>query len=266
MSHDEQRARLEQLLRNAGLEVHLEAVMATARPSVRVFPEPAAEATTAVGASRFGGPADLPAANEWPHHAEQPLTFIGQIRLDEVAPLLPDNPLPEKGLLSLFVWDLLPTDEEPSEETLDAYGSVGAALYFEDVSTLISVEPPYGPGGPVPVRLCAMRFAPELCLPPVEGPDFDPVGLKGTDHHARYWDAVWANRLAFPDEPFHRLLGHPDMNFNYHMAGTRLLFQLSSDDNLDWSFGDAQDLRFLIKPKALAARKIELAVLDGSEE
>jgi hypothetical protein len=260
-----QRKRIEKLIADAGLSEQAEAILAVARESVRISVEPATDESNAIGASRFGGAADLASADAWPNHLGQPLTFIGQIRLDDVAAVLDDNPLPATGLLSLFAYDVPGSDEEPSEQMYEAYGKVGAAIYAADVGALQAISPPYGDIPLNPVASRAMRFEAELCLPPVEGPDIDPADLEG-DAHEKYWEDVWESRLVNDDEPYHRLLGHPDMNYNHHMKGTRLLFQLSSDDDLEWNFGDAQELRFLIPHDALASMQTDQVRLNGDEE
>lgn len=259
-----QRARLSALIDEAGLSDRAADILGVARQSLRLFSEDLTEATSAVGASRWGGAADLPSPEAWPSHAGQPLTFIAQIRLEEVAGLLTDNPLPAAGLLSLFTMDLVFGDEEPSDEVYEAYGSVGAALYHESIDDLQSVEPPYGEDARV-ITCRAIRFERELCLPPVEGPDIAPLGLEGEAFDA-YWEPLWMKRLVTEDEPFHRLLGHPDMNYNHHMKGTRLLFQLGADDDIGWEFGDAQDLRWLIEPDALAAADFTRMRCNGDLE
>jgi uncharacterized protein YwqG len=50
------------------------------------------------------------------------------------------------------------------------------------------------------------------------------------------------------------------------MKGTRLLLQLCADDDIGWEFGDAQDLRFLIPPDALASAAFDQVSLNGDLE
>jgi hypothetical protein len=55
-----------------------------------------------VGASHFGGRPDLPRGHRWPRHGGEPLPFLVQLRLDELAAAAPERDLPRDGLLCVF--------------------------------------------------------------------------------------------------------------------------------------------------------------------
>jgi len=72
-------------------------------------------------------------------------------------------------------------------------------------------------------------------------------------------------RHAFEDESMHRLGGYPDMNYNHHMAGDRLLLQVASDLSIGWEVGDFNDMRFFAPHDALAAHdwaKIQVSCVE----
>ncbi len=261
-----QRQRLQALL-DEHVPEHREAILATARFSLRLFAtgEPSERV---VSASRFGGPAALHSADDWPTLHGRPLSFLLQLRLEDLPAFGARDELPERGLLSFFVMDMwLDDSDDPAhEEAMDAYGSAGAVRYVPDPSDLVVVDPPYA-DGPFPVAHRGIRFEPELQLPALEGPDFDAVrATMSKEDFSTYWDEVWMNQHTFPDEPFHRLLGYPDMNFSYHTEGDRMLLQLSSDDAIEWELGDYQPVRFLIPPGDLAAARFGGVRVNSDQE
>jgi uncharacterized protein YwqG len=70
-----------------------------------------------IGTSKFGGYPDTPPDFEWKFHLGNPLAFLGQVRLDELAQLDIETMLPKTGLLSVFcdysgdVWGTEPEDK-----------------------------------------------------------------------------------------------------------------------------------------------------------
>ncbi|MEZ4329238.1 MAG: DUF1963 domain-containing protein [Polyangiales bacterium] len=96
----ELRARLEQDLRGVGLTDRAVHFCDWARPALRFVSGPSRGLS--LGASRIGGAPDLPVGMSWPDLGGGLLTFVAQVRLEELPPL-PGVPLPRHGLLSLFV-------------------------------------------------------------------------------------------------------------------------------------------------------------------
>jgi uncharacterized protein YwqG len=70
------------------------------RPSVVLATSRAKAAELATGGTKIGGTPDMPDSVEWPHWRGQPLSFVGQINLSEIAPF--QLGLPRGGLLLLF--------------------------------------------------------------------------------------------------------------------------------------------------------------------
>jgi hypothetical protein len=95
------RARLEQDLRKT-VPAFAEKLLPLLRPAITLSPEPALKSAIPLGASKIGGLPDLPGDVEWPQTGTQPLLFIAQINLAEVAPFDTEGLLPHEGLLSFF--------------------------------------------------------------------------------------------------------------------------------------------------------------------
>ena len=74
-----------------------------ASPSLRIYT--AREASTRLGASRIGGAPDLAVGEPWPQNDAGLLTFVAQLRLQDL-PHVPGLPLPKEGLLSFFSGDV----------------------------------------------------------------------------------------------------------------------------------------------------------------
>ncbi|WTK84008.1 YwqG family protein [Kribbella sp. NBC_01510] len=72
-----------------------------ARPSVRLVAD-AVLPVEALAASRLGGAPDLPPAITWPRNDDEPLSFIAQVNLADVAAYDSEGVLPRAGLLSFF--------------------------------------------------------------------------------------------------------------------------------------------------------------------
>lgn len=191
------------------------------RPAIRIYTKHATDLP--VGTSRFGGAPDLPAGMQWPSARKTPLTFIAQLRLDELRPFDPDHTLPERGLLSVFL------DENSYKE---------ARVFHLDASTFARAAVPKKHH---PYDLAAVRFHTAFELP---GPyDTQPLAsialpLAKTRSQLLGWDGHAGYQKPLP-------------------ANTRLLFRCESDRQANMNFGDAQDIHVRISDKDLAARRFD---------
>ncbi len=90
-------------LKEAGFEDKLEQLTPLIKTAVRVVPTAVEdEDEIPVGASKLGGRPDLPVGGQWPVVDGVLLEFVGQFRMEEVAPLDETGLLPKEGLLSFF--------------------------------------------------------------------------------------------------------------------------------------------------------------------
>lgn len=78
-----------------------------------------------VGASKTGGQPDFPPNFAWPYWQDEPLTFIAQFNLAEIAPFDVEQVLPKSGLLSF--WSVLRPVEYDNfkTDTSDMHGRIG---------------------------------------------------------------------------------------------------------------------------------------------
>jgi uncharacterized protein YwqG len=91
-------------LERAGLAHHADALLALARPSIRLVSSPvSSEDEIAIGASKLGGRPDVPAGFVWPRHHGVPLAFVAQIDLATLTAFDPEWLLPDAGLLAFFI-------------------------------------------------------------------------------------------------------------------------------------------------------------------
>ncbi|GGH68455.1 hypothetical protein GCM10007362_02480 [Saccharibacillus endophyticus] len=93
-------ADLLKMIEESGLERIADPIRNAALLSNRMITSAVDAAEVPTGRSRIGGRPDLPHEAQWPTYQGKPLSFIAQIRLEEV-PWKPED-LPEKGLLSFF--------------------------------------------------------------------------------------------------------------------------------------------------------------------
>lgn len=213
--------------------------------------------------SRLGGAPDLPAGFEWPRGRDDDLALVAQIALDEAHAVEPGLPLPASGLLLVFY------DLERRPDGLRPDDATGIRV--------VHVDGDLEPAGPqravlpeLPLRLsCEVTLPGESAGLPasleLEVEELDAwqrlrerlAGLQGVEVEDRAVD--W--------HALHRLLGHADttdegMPLDAQLVSNgidlntgeryfdprapeletgagdwRLLFQLSSDEELDLSLG-----------------------------
>jgi uncharacterized protein YwqG len=281
------------LLAARGLGRVLDGLMALAEPTVRVYIESVDEGTLRPGASKLGGLPDLPPGVPWPSWHE-PMAFIAQFNLAEVAPHDREGALPDRGLLSFFYetdgeplysagWGL-PPDTPP-----EAYPAIDErrgwrVLYFPDDPATF-VRQPLRPDLNEAARYlaCAARFAAEISLPDPDAPAVEALGLTESERLALI-DLDGEINGGIWEEGSHRLLGHPyslasstfvdceiaerGLDFDtYHAdparwralvraaeARWRLLFQVTASGEALMSWGGNGVLHFCIERDALRAR------------
>ena len=169
----ELKVRLLEALRKAAYPSYLEpprlagllaALEASLTPVIAGF---SVDGESALGSSRFGGQPDFPADVEWPCSARDgdPLAFVCQIELAELAGMDPEGRLPARGLWSLF-------------SSCDSDAAYGGEIDDETTAIVYLPDPPALAPRAFPATLPAagrleakpLRFAPSLICQTFDAP------------------------------------------------------------------------------------------------
>ncbi|MGE5720228.1 MAG: YwqG family protein, partial [Nocardioidaceae bacterium] len=250
-----------------------------ARPSIRLIADSAAPVNDR--GSRLGGPPDLPPSTMWPRNGDDPLSFIAQVSLADVAPHEFEGLLPRDGLLSFFydavtqnAWGFDPAD-----------GGSAAVIYTPASATTERREPPADLSDEGVFKTIGLRPQAELTFAPWESFDVERLGMSRDEGFA------YAELFDDQDDMIHRLLGHPDpvqgdMQVECQLvtnglycgdstgyqdprakelrdgaAEWRLLMQVDSQDEADMMWGDVGRLYYWIRHSDLLARDWDLSWL-----
>ena len=227
-----------------------------------------------VGASRLGGQPDLPDGEAWPLLGDAPMSFVGQIRLEDVAPFDSNGWLPKTGLLSFFY--------DQNQETYGASPSDCGGwkvLYLSGGPASLRPRPfPDSLAQEARFKVCALTPASEATLPGSPAQHLPDLQWSPDEVH-RYEDLL-ANYPSAQDhtELHHRMFGHPeqiqdDMQlqsalyannledpddpaaapFLARKADWKLLLQIDSDYNAGMRWASSGRLYFWIELQALKA-------------
>lgn len=205
------------------------------------------EDTTKVGTTKLGGLPDLPPGTKWPEKGGVPFTFVGQLRLDEIAKH-GESRLPKTGLLSFFVHD-----------EGDDYLSQAAVIHTKDTKDLVRLEVPASfqvkrKGRPARrvLAACEVTFFETLTVPSASNPAVSEH--LDEDAKARYEEHVTYE----PEDDLCQLLGFRHWGYDAENSeDNRLLLRVTSDAQLDSGFGDDDPLDFYIPVKDLKAGKFD---------
>jgi len=287
------RAEIEAALRKLPVSrASMEQLIAEMRPSARLFQQ--VGVPSVAGASRLGGAPDLPCGGEWPSYERRvesprsrvraPLDFIGQVRLADVPSVALPPGCPTSGLLSFF-YDC---EEQPwGFDPADRGG--GQVMYHAEEVEVAQMTLPREVRARA-TRASALQFGIEWTVPDADcDPDSDLARSDVSDR----WNDVERLISRWPDQPLHRLFGHPQ-NIQWGMTvecqvvssggsfggdswkedprlvrlaaeGAKdwiLLLQVDTDDDSDgpgWMWGDCGRIYFWIRRQDLAARRFDRA-------
>lgn len=260
------------LLRQTGFARHADALAELMRPAVLLIPTRVPEAGMPLGASRIGGPADLPPGMDWPRREEGPLALIAQLRLSEIAPLDSEGLLPPRGSL-LFFYDAVeqPWGMGPADAT-------GWRVLFTEEDRLVRTQAPDDLDEAGRFPLCAVEARTVATFPSWETlGEFELLELGG-DADVEYY-IEWLGSITGGETAERTwLLGWPeeiqgDVHLEAESARTgqewaapglhdaardlRLLLQVDSMGEAEMMWGDAGMLYFMIGAEDLAARRFE---------
>lgn len=243
-TYEAQRKALGAALDAAGLGARIPEFGPLIRDTIAITLRPAGKAGTALGATRLGGAPDLPADVAWPEVDGQALNFVGQFRLDDLAPYDIHDQLPADGLLSIFVGVLVPPGEEPVVEARVLHTPTSAELH--------AVKPPSKP-----FKAMTVELAPLAMLPP-----YGSKLVKWDDAYQTFYDELYQ---VGSGAPRHGLLG-----FDRPLEGAlspedALLLRLDAVRDVPYDFVEAATLYVVMPVAALAARNFGAArAIEGA--
>lgn len=266
-------------LAKAGLQKIAQSLPTLLRPSIRLTTRPTDESALPIGASKLGGLPDLPRGAAWPSGKGAALSFIAQIRLEDVHALAAASVLPPAGLLSFFY------DAKQSTYGADPADCGGWQVLFTppgQTASLARVAPPLGLPTSAWFTACAVSYSEEATLPTQIALDAPTVAWTADDQAAYEQFLTTFSAQANPKEPRNRLLGHPDtlqddMRIECQFAANgvsdandpraasltpgatnwRLLLQVDSDFHAGMRWADAGMLYFWIEDAALQAARFD---------
>jgi uncharacterized protein YwqG len=270
------REQIQQQLVDVGLARVASDIAQLARPCIRLQTTASRDDEITVGTSKFGGLPDAPANFAWPEWDDQPLAFLGQINLAEIAGISINAPLPSSGLLSFFY------DAEQSTWGSDPDEKGSWRVYWFAPQTLQRTLSPIPPPDYANYKPCTLSFAAGVSFPSRDSLYIQELHL--SDEEDNKYHEFWLAGVV--DNYGHQLLGHPnevqsEMQFECQLAANgvngniegfrspralelapgasqwRLLFQCDSDDHAGWMWGDAGLLYFWITEADLEAQRFD---------
>ncbi len=264
------------------LEASADAVQALLQESIRLIPASLGMVSDALvrlreGTSHLGGQPDVPEGFTWPVYKGAPMSFVGQVRLEEMASFKAARELPDAGLLSFFY------DSQQSvygDHSADrggwqvCYTEPQFALHRAEFPTELAESGRFAP--------YAVRFHTEWTLP-VSAQQINPLLLWSKEVVQRYEQMLSASySQAERQVPHHRIFGWPDQiqddmqlqsALNAHSidqddnaaiaaaekskSDWRLLLQVDSDASHGFRWGSAGMIYFWMEKQALAERRFE---------
>ena len=252
------------------------------KPAVYLNLKNAEEGNIAIGQSKVGGLPDLPKEIEWFEYKGEPMSFLAQINLKELADFDLNNSLPKEGILYFFydatqqAQGLSPEDE----------GASKVFFYKGDMVGLRRCEKPKNLDPDAFFDVCTIDYLYKINMPNYESDLLYDVDLD--DDEFQFYTEVDA--LINEEEYLNKILGHADIiqsgmelecelvrNGLYcgdatglkspkakalkrHIDAWHLLLQLDSNDetaNMLW--GQAGRLFFWIREEDLKQQNFEKA-------
>jgi uncharacterized protein (TIGR02996 family) len=135
-------------------------ILRLARPTLAFITKPGLDSHIAVGRTKFGGRPHLSTGTEWPRCRRGPLEFLAQLDLSELRQTVAGRALPQKGLLSFFMYHNYPNDEHGGDGGL-------RVIHTPDTSKLVPLDPPGNLTADLgrPDKTCTVSFTELLDLP-----------------------------------------------------------------------------------------------------
>ncbi|GLV54450.1 hypothetical protein KDH_12970 [Dictyobacter sp. S3.2.2.5] len=264
-------------LKKAGLERLNDYVQVLVQPAISLKASPVKdEAGLKVGISKIGGIPDLPQGQQWPMKKDVPLSFVAQIRLDEVAHYDTNHRLPQQGMLWFF-YDS--SQETYGEDPQDAGG--WSVLYSSDVQHLQPATVPTKLPEEARFKTSTVSF--DAMSTMSQQPQLEIADLAWNNDDQAKYDTVYARFTGKPStQPHHQMLGYPetlqdDMRLQCQMMTNgitdaddpkvaelsksanewQLLLQVDSDERINMNWPGSGMLYYWIKLADLQAQKFD---------
>jgi uncharacterized protein YwqG len=282
--------KLYKVIEGAGLSRISEELINAARPTILIELVNLPDSEISIGDSKIGGNPDLPVDYPWPKWREKPMGFIGQFNLSSASASDLQGLLPKQGLLSFF-YDLyeMPWGYDPKKL---GYSRVE---YFPSGTHFAQREVP---DSEIRLPCSGVVLSPSLTTPVSGSQDFEKLSTKtnlSEKEIDKYWELatqIQAEYRQTNSASFHQLLGHShniqgDMQLEAELvtnglycgdqsgfkskrrkklepqsAEWQLLFQLDSDDDGGFMWGDSGMLYYWIKHADLVNRRFENHWMD----
>lgn len=219
----ERQARQEVASLAARANVSARKLLRNSAPAIRLRPF-VVESDLPIGASRLGGVPDLPASHGWPRYDGRPMTFLAQLRCDELKAAMPgERSLPSDGWLVVFV-ALEPDGNYPPDD--DAV----RCRYLSDQAVLRMSWPDDLPASQR-WDVEAVAAVPMLSLPWLEldrlfdGDDFEAI--------------LQAEETI---RPVHQVFGHPSSANDWVFEEREFVLTIDSDSQMNTAFGPCGSL------------------------
>jgi len=255
---------LERLIDEVGLSKYKQKIIELAEPCIRICTLPYDKKNIKPGMSYFGGLPDLPDDIPWPERAPgEPLSFLGQINLEDVAKFECANMLPESGLLQFYYH----SDQDASGWSLK-HKKYWKTVYIAPRETSNKKRK-----SPVNHTQCdgevfelynptKIVFYETLCLPAYDSEKLNALTFDDQETSAFFYDLKFKfirNTVVDTGDGFHQLLGEAqtvqvsltDRLKELDKNDFILLLQIGGDENLDWVWWDSGRLFFLMSKKGL---------------
>jgi len=171
-------------------------------PCVRLVHDPVTPSMKSLPVSKIGGLPNLPDPSLWPKYKGKSLSFIAQIKLQELPKDLPNDMLPSKGMLYFFY------DAEQSTWGYDPKDKGSwRVIYIEDVPDALATV---GCPADIPEE-SRFKELPVQLQDDVSIPDTAEI-LSNFSLSDKQVDEVCEiyDQFAERRSPWHQLLGHPD--------------------------------------------------------
>jgi hypothetical protein len=203
-------------------------VASVRKHAARIRAKAESESSIPVGASKLGGSPDFSAMLSWPFDGERPMSFLGQLRLEDLAPFDDDALLPHDGLILFFV--AIGEGNAVKGRVLRASG---------DVDALVRTAMPKSPLDATRYTSCAVELSSIVSFPTPASPfiDVDAIHKKERAAYGELTRALDDDR-GTARAPNHKVLGYISAadERNLQDGDTRLLLQLDRDPTPGFEF------------------------------